>query len=110
MPANEIVHHHHRQPGRADFGADAHGERRPPHVQIQPGDTVVFSSSPIPGNEPLVYRTSTTSSALGAHVLYSRIANVHVRGHAAQEELKIIHRPGAAASTSCRSTASTATW
>jgi ribonuclease J len=61
------------------------------HVQIQPGDTVVLSASPIPGNEALVYRTVDNLFRLGARVLYNRTDNIHVRGHAAQEELKIVH-------------------
>ena len=61
------------------------------HVTIVPGDTVVYSASAVPGNESLVYRTVDNLFRLGANVLYNRIANVHVRGHAAQEELKIIH-------------------
>jgi ribonuclease J len=60
------------------------------HVQIKPGDTVVLSASPIPGNESSVYRTVDNLFRLGATVLYSRVADVHVRGHASQEELKII--------------------
>jgi ribonuclease J len=60
------------------------------HVQIQRGDTVVLSASPIPGNESLVYRNVDNLFRLGAHVLYNRTDNIHVRGHASQEELKII--------------------
>ena len=60
------------------------------HVQIQFGDTVVLSASPIPGNESLVYRNVDNLFRLGARVLYNRTDNIHVRGHAAQEELKII--------------------
>ncbi|MCH7809623.1 MAG: ribonuclease J, partial [Chloroflexi bacterium] len=60
------------------------------HIDIVPGDTVVFSSSAIPGNEQLINRTINNLHRLGAHVLFSRIANVHVRGHAAQEELKLM--------------------
>ena len=61
------------------------------HVQIISGDTVVLSASPIPGNEALVSRTVDNLFRLGARVLYNRIENVHVRGHASQEELKIVH-------------------
>src|SRR5690606_25060707 len=61
------------------------------HIQIQRDDTVVLSASPIPGNEALVYRTVDNLFRLGARVLYNRTDNVHVRGHAAQEELKIVH-------------------
>jgi ribonuclease J len=60
------------------------------HIEIQPGDTVVLSSSPIPGNELLINRTIDNLYRQGAEVLFSRIANVHVRGHAAQEELKLM--------------------
>jgi ribonuclease J len=59
-------------------------------VEIMPGDTIVMSSSPIPGNEGLVNRVVDNLFKLGANVLYNRVANVHVRGHAAQEELKLI--------------------
>ena len=59
-------------------------------VQIIPGDTVVLSASPIPGNEQLVNRVVDNLFKLGAQVLYNRIANVHVRGHAAEEELKLV--------------------
>ena len=52
---------------------------------------MVLSASAVPGNESLVYRTVDNLFRLGARVLYNRIANVHVRGHAAQEELKIVH-------------------
>ncbi len=60
------------------------------YIDIQPGDTVVLSSSPIPGNEVLISRTIDNLYRLGAKVLYSRIAKVHVHGHAAQEELKLM--------------------
>jgi ribonuclease J len=61
-----------------------------PHIKIVPGDTVVLSATAIPGNEALVNRTVDNLFRLGARVLYNRIADVHVRGHAAQEELKIV--------------------
>jgi ribonuclease J len=60
------------------------------YVEIMHGDTVVLSSSPIPGNEQLVNRVVDNLFKLGAQVYYNRVANVHVRGHAAQEELKLI--------------------
>jgi ribonuclease J len=61
------------------------------HVKIVEGDTVILSASAVPGNEALVHRTVDNLFKLGARVLYNRIADVHVRGHAAQEELKIVH-------------------
>ncbi len=66
----------------------ANGSHR--HIQIQEGDTVVLSASPIPGNETAVYRNVDNLFRLGADVLYNRVANIHVRGHASREELKII--------------------
>jgi ribonuclease J len=62
------------------------------HITIHKDDTVILSSNPVPGNEKLVYRNIDTLFASGAKVIYSRIADVHVRGHAAIEELKIVHR------------------
>ena len=62
------------------------------HVTTHEDDTVILSSNPVPGNEKLVYRNIDRLFASGATVLYNRIADVHVRGHAAIEELKVIHR------------------
>jgi ribonuclease J len=55
---------------------------------LQPGDTVVLSSHPIPGNEEMVYRTINRMFQRGANVIYDPIAPVHVSGHAGQEEMK----------------------
>ncbi|UCG10076.1 MAG: ribonuclease J [Dehalococcoidia bacterium] len=60
------------------------------HVRILRGDTVVFSASPIPGNEALINRTVDALFKQGAQVLYSRVSPVHVHGHASQEELKLL--------------------
>jgi len=57
---------------------------------IKPGDTVVLSSHPIPGNEEDVYRTINRLFERGADVLYEAIAPVHVSGHASQEEMKLM--------------------
>lgn len=61
-------------------------------VRLEAGDTVIISSNPIPGNEAEVARTIDKLFRLGANVLYSRIEQVHVRGHASQEELKLMMR------------------
>ncbi|HET7738144.1 MAG TPA: ribonuclease J, partial [Tepidiformaceae bacterium] len=66
----------------------ANGDHR--HISIVEGDTVVLSASPIPGNEQAVYRNVDNLFRLGANVLYNRVANIHVRGHASREELKLI--------------------
>jgi ribonuclease J len=57
---------------------------------ILPGDTVVLSSHPIPGNEELVHRTINRLFQRGANVIYDPIAPVHVSGHASQEEMKLM--------------------
>ena len=54
------------------------------------GDTVVFSSHPIPGNEESVHRTINRLFRRGANVIYELIAPVHVSGHARQEEMKLL--------------------
>jgi ribonuclease J len=59
-------------------------------VQIRPGDTVVISATPIPGNESLVGRTIDNLFRLGAEVIYKEVAKVHVSGHASQEEIKFL--------------------
>jgi ribonuclease J len=59
-------------------------------VHVQKGDTVILSATPIPGNEALVNRTVDTLFKRGAIVIYDRIAQVHVHGHASQEELKLL--------------------
>jgi ribonuclease J len=61
-----------------------------PHVKIKPGDTVVVSATPIPGNEISVGRVINNLFRLGADVVYGGSAGVHVSGHAAQEELKMV--------------------
>lgn len=60
-------------------------------VQIVPGDTVIISATPIPGNEKLVSNTINHLYMLGAEVIYEKANGVHVSGHASQEELKIMH-------------------
>jgi len=57
---------------------------------LKPNDTVVLSSHPIPGNEELVNRTINRLFQRGANVLYDPIAQVHVSGHASQEEQKLM--------------------
>ena len=65
------------------------GENR--KVQIVPGDTVIISAAPIPGNEKMVSNTINHLYKLGAEVVYEKANGVHVSGHASQEELKIMH-------------------
>lgn len=59
-------------------------------IRIQPGDTVILSATPVPGNEKMVHRTINSLFRQGAEVFYQGISNVHVSGHGAQEELKLM--------------------
>lgn len=59
-------------------------------IGIESGDTVIISATPIPGNEKLVSKTVDLLFRQGAEVIYERDMGVHVSGHAAQEELKIL--------------------
>jgi ribonuclease J len=60
-------------------------------VQIKEGDTVIISALPIPGNEKFVYRVINQLFRCGANVVYGAMAEIHVSGHACQEELKLMH-------------------
>jgi ribonuclease J len=60
-------------------------------VTISPGDMVIISATPIPGNEKLVSRVINQLFKKGADVIYEDLADVHVSGHACQEELKLMH-------------------
>ena len=59
-------------------------------IKVMPGDTVVISATPIPGNELVVSRTISNLYRQGARVLYDKVALVHVHGHASREELKLM--------------------
>ena len=59
-------------------------------VSIMPGDTVIISATPIPGNEMGVSRTIDNLMKLGANVVAGRDKKIHVSGHASQEELKLM--------------------
>lgn len=59
-------------------------------IDIEPEDTIIISATPIPGNEKLVSNVVNQLYRKGATVIYESLADVHVSGHACQEELKII--------------------
>ncbi|HXG75603.1 MAG TPA: ribonuclease J [Gaiellaceae bacterium] len=61
-----------------------------PTVAVQPGDTVIISAKPVPGNELRVHDTINQLARAGAEVLHEEIAPVHVSGHAYQEELRTL--------------------
>jgi len=66
----------------------ANGTHR--HLSITEGDTIIVSATAIPGNETSVYRNVDNLLRLGAKVFRGGLSNVHVRGHAGAEELKIV--------------------
>jgi ribonuclease J len=72
----------------AVLGRLATGRHR--QLSIQEGDTVVMSAHPIPGNEEMIYRIINRLFQRGANVLYNQVAQVHVSGHASQEEMKLM--------------------
>ncbi len=59
-------------------------------VEILPGDTIIISATPIPGNEKLVARIIDQLFKQGAHVIYEAVSGIHVSGHPSQEELKLM--------------------
>ena len=67
----------------------ATGDHR--QVEIRPGDKVIISATPIPGNEKNVYRVINELLKKGADVIYDGLMDVHVSGHARQEEIKLLH-------------------
>ncbi|MBQ6173759.1 MAG: ribonuclease J [Clostridia bacterium] len=67
----------------------AYAEHR--KLQIRPTDTVIISATPIPGNEKFISRVINQLYRCGAQVVYSAMDQVHVSGHACQEELKLMH-------------------
>ena len=66
----------------------ASGEHR--NVEIVPGDMIIISATPIPGNEKLVSKVINELMKRGAKVVYEKMYDVHVSGHACQEELKLM--------------------
>jgi ribonuclease J len=66
----------------------ANGDNR--YIKIVPGDTVIISATPIPGNETSVGRIINSLFTQGANVIYPPLERVHVSGHASQEELKLM--------------------
>jgi ribonuclease J len=60
------------------------------HFEVEPKDTIVLSSHPIPGNEESISRTINRLLRFGANIIYDSIAPVHVSGHASQEEQKLL--------------------
>ncbi len=90
MPRNKIVFMATGSQGEPTSALVRMANRDHPKVHITEGDTVILSASPIPGNEALVNRTVDNLFKQGAKVFYGKVAQVHVHGHASQEELKLM--------------------
>ncbi|GAA0077771.1 ribonuclease J [Clostridium sp. CTA-5] len=60
------------------------------HIQIEKGDMVIISATPIPGNEKAVSNLINDLTAKGADVIYKAIEDIHVSGHACEQELRVI--------------------
>ncbi|MEA2647055.1 MAG: ribonuclease [Chloroflexota bacterium] len=90
LPAREVVVLSTGAQGEPLSALSRIANREHPQVQVEKGDTIILSATPIPGNEELVHRTINNLYRHGAKVFYSARNRVHVSGHASADDLKIV--------------------
>ena len=90
LPANEVVLMTTGSQGEPTSALVRIANRNHREIEITPGDTVVISATPIPGNETVVAQTIDNLCRQKARVLHDKVALVHVHGHSSQEELKMM--------------------
>ncbi|MGI6684801.1 MAG: ribonuclease J [Bacillota bacterium] len=90
VPGNRVVILTTGSQGEPMSGLTRMAQSEHKQIQIIPGDTIIISAVPIPGNEKSVARTIDHLFKLGADVIHESIAGIHVSGHASQEELKLM--------------------
>jgi len=90
VPGNRVVILTTGSQGEPMSGLTRMAQSEHRQIQIMPGDTIIISAVPIPGNEKSVSRTIDHLFKLGADVIHESVAGIHVSGHASQEELKLM--------------------
>ena len=90
LPANEVLVITTGSQGEPFSGLSLMASNKSKWISVEPGDTVIFSSRFIPGNEKAISHLLNRLSRLGARVLYRQIAFTHVSGHAYREELGLL--------------------
>ncbi|WP_027363779.1 ribonuclease J [Desulfotruncus alcoholivorax] len=90
LPRNQVVYLTTGSQGEPMSALTRMASRDHRQVEIMPGDTIIISATPIPGNEKLVARVIDQLFKLGANVIYEAVSGIHVSGHPSQEELKLM--------------------